>query len=219
MLNSAIIIMQRDYEYTTDEVIGLVEKLGYGPNLIDYYTRSIPFHTYAAPGMLIGVFMVDYAVELLDARIGEKLFVVSETQKCLPDPVQVILNSTIGNNRLKVVPIGRFAITVNRPSIENYAEGIRVFLDSKKLDEYPVLKLWFTNSHEFDKKTMSKVLTEQILTAGRKVLSFEKVRIPVTQKKKWNSIKCPVCGEDVPEYMMEDGRCSACGSLKYYEEI
>ncbi len=206
-------------EYSNEEIIRLVEEKGYPAHFVEYFRKAIPFHTYAAPGLLIGIFMMDYALELLGAKPGEKLYATCETYKCAPDPLQIILSCTIGNHRLSIVPVGRFAITLNKPVMGDVAEGYRVRLDPVKIKLYPILQLWFANSPQFDKKIMSKTLVDQILTAGRDVLSFRKVRIPVTQKEKWKSSTCPVCGEDVPEKMMEGDRCAACGSLKYYEEI
>ena len=89
---------------------------GVNERLKDYITRCVVFHTSPAPGVLIGAFIMDYALELLGAIPGEKLFAVCETPKCLPDAPQVIANCTTGNNRLKVLPIGKFAITLNRAS-------------------------------------------------------------------------------------------------------
>jgi len=182
-----------------------------------YFERCIDFHTYPAPGLLIGVFMVDYAVELLGAVPGEKLYAVSETNKCAPDPLQVILNCTSGNHRLRIIPIGKFAITVNRPSAEPFTDGIRVFVDPGKIDRYPVIKTWFTNDPSFSKKTMGQHLVDEIFFAGRDILSAEKVRVQVTPKQQWQSARCRVCGETVPEEMLEQGVCRGCGSMAYYE--
>jgi formylmethanofuran dehydrogenase subunit E len=187
------------------------------PYMIDYFERCIDFHTYPAPGLLIGVFMVDYAVELLGAAPGEKLYGVSETYKCAPDPLQVILNCTSGNHRLRIIPIGKFAITLNRPSTEPTTDGFRVYVDPSKIDKYPILKLWFTNDPSFKKHTMGDDLIDEIFTAKRDILSAERVRVKVTPKQKWQSAKCPVCGETVPEDMLENGACRGCGSMAYYE--
>jgi formylmethanofuran dehydrogenase subunit E len=92
-------------------------------------------------------------------------------------------------------------------------------VDLEKLKKYPTVDLWYANSPAYQKKTMKGKLFDEIFSAGRNILSFEKVRIPVKQKEKWASVTCPVCGETVPDYMMEGDRCGACGSMKYYERI
>jgi len=184
-----------------------------------YLINCAKFHTSPAPGVLIGAFMVDYALELLGATPGEKLFAVSETPKCLPDAPQVITNSTTGNGRLKVIPIGRFALTMNRVSEKSTAEGFRVYVDPVKIKQYPIIDTWFSNSPTFVKPTMGKNLQEQIFLAGRKILSAEKVQVPVTLKEKWQPVTCPTCGETVPDYLVVNGKCGACSSMKYYEKI
>ena len=212
-------MMDHQYEYTQEEVLQKLPELGYDPAFQDYYRRCIPFHTYPAPGLLIAIGMVEYAMELIGARAGEKMYATCETQKCAPDPLQVIANCTTGNHRLQIVPIGRFAITMNRPTVGDSAEGVRIFLDTKKLSPYPVLEKWFANSPEFSKKTMTKTLIDEIMAAKRSILSVQKVRIPVTPKKKCDTAICKVCGEPIPEGLLEGDRCSGCGSLRYYDLI
>ena len=163
--------------------------------------------------------MMDYALDLLGASPDEKLFAVCETPKCLPDAPQVIAHITTGNGRLKVLPIGRFAISVNRASESPTAEAVRVYVDLEKITKFPVIDKWFANSPEFKKRTMGVELQEQIFRAGRDLLSYEKVRVPVKIKEAWQPVTCPCCGETVPDYMVVDGKCGACGPMKYYEKI
>ncbi|MDD5142716.1 FmdE family protein [Methanoregula sp.] len=188
-------------------------------NLQEQVQQLSAFHTYAAPGVLIGAFMVDYALELLGVSTDDKLYGVCETPKCLPDALQVIAHCTTGNNRLKVVPIGKFAITLNGPSDKATTEAVRVYVDLQKMKKYPVLDVWYANSPAYDKHTMGDRLQDEIFSAGREILSYEKVRIEVRAKKKWKSVTCPGCGETVPDYLVVGGHCGACGSMKYYEKI
>ena len=185
----------------------------------DYLLRCAKFHSSPAPGLLIGAFMVDYALELLGASPEEKLFCVCETPKCLPDAPQVIAHSTTGNGRLKVIPIGRFALTLNRASDRPKADAIRVYIDPAKIAKFPVISAWFSNSLSFDKHTMGASLKDEIFVAGRKILSYEKVCVPVTFKEPWKPATCPSCGETVPDYLVIDGKCGACGPMKYYETV
>ncbi|RXE56613.1 formylmethanofuran dehydrogenase [Methanoculleus taiwanensis] len=193
-----------------------MEENGLSPDLRDDFRRSIAFHTYPAPGLLIGVFMVDYALELLSATRGEKLYAVSETPKCLPDPLQVIAYCTAGNHRLRILPIGKFAITVNWPSDGPEAEGVRVFLDEEKMKRYPVFDLWYAHDPAFDKKSMGGKLLDEIFEAQRDVLSYERVRIDVTAKQPWKSERCSVCGEMIPDFMLLDGVCFTCSDRSYF---
>ncbi|MDD1710126.1 MAG: FmdE family protein [Methanoregulaceae archaeon] len=201
-----------------DEIQSLMDAHAISPLLQDYFKRCIEFHTYPAPGLLIGVFMVDYAVELLGATPGEKLYSVCETQKCAPDPLQVILHCTSGNHRLRIIPMGRFAMTLNRPSTEPFTEGIRVFIDPGKLETYPLINSWFTNDPSFNPRVKALPLMDEIFRAGRDILSTEKVLVQVTPKQKWQSGKCRVCGEMVPADLLHDGVCIGCGPDAYYHK-
>jgi formylmethanofuran dehydrogenase subunit E len=169
--------------------------------------------------VLIGAFMADYAMEIPGAAKSRKPCRVCETPKCLPDALQVLAPITIGNNRLKIVPIGKFAITLNMPSENATADAVRVYVDLERLKKYPTIDTWYANSPAFDKKTMKRQLFDEIFRAGRNILSFERVRVTVKKKEKWSSVTCSCCGETIPDYLMEGNRCGACGSMKYYERI
>jgi len=189
------------------------------PHLQEEILKLSEFHTYPAPGVLIGAFMVDYAMELLKVTPDFKLYGVCETPKCLPDALQVLARCTTGNNRLRIVPIGKFAITMNAATDDSTAEGVRVYVDLAKLKKYPTIDTWYANSPAYDKHTMKGTLQQEIFRAKRDILSFEKVRLNVTKKKKWASVTCPACKETVPDYLIEGDKCGACGSMKYYQTI
>ncbi|MGB4235082.1 MAG: formylmethanofuran dehydrogenase subunit E family protein [Methanoregulaceae archaeon] len=210
--------MQLVPEYSQVEVSERLVAAGIKPELREFFNKCIDFHTYAAPGLLIGVFMVDYALELLGKKPTDRIYVTCETHKCLPDPPQVIMHATIGNHRLRVLPIGKFALTLTPFSAKEYADGVRVYIDRKKLEKYPVVALWFDNSPDFNAGTMKRQLVDEILTSGRDILSFDRIRMKVTHKKKWRSATCPSCGEQIAEDLMEEGICAGCGSLAYYEK-
>ena len=210
--------MQLVPEYSQVEVSECLVAAGIKPELREFFNKCIDFHTYAAPGLLIGVFMVDYALELLGKKPTDRIYVTCETHKCLPDPPQVIMHATIGNHRLRVLPIGKFALTLTPFSAKEYADGVRVYIDRKKLEKYPVVALWFDNSPDFNAGTMKRQLVDEILTSGRDILSFDRIRMKVTHKKKWRSATCPSCGEQIAEDLMEGGICAGCGSLAYYEK-
>ncbi|HTY52593.1 MAG TPA: FmdE family protein [Methanomicrobiales archaeon] len=197
----------------------LMKRLDIDPRIQDWVARSIRFHTHAAPGVIISVFMVDLALELLGARPGERLYSVCETKKCAPDPLQVILGCTTGNKRLQVVPIGRFALTLNRASDKPVTEGVRVFVDPEKLAAFPVIQAWYSHVKGFDKKGQEDALYEEIIRAGKGILSHERVRLKVSLKGEWDSATCACCGEMVPADLLEGDVCRACGSMAYYEEI
>jgi formylmethanofuran dehydrogenase subunit E len=204
--------------YPLKDLEALMERNEMEERIRKYMRQCITFHGFAPPGLLIGVFMVDLALEKLGAEPTEKLYAVSETSKCAPDAVQVITSATIGNKQLRIIESGRFSITLNRPSSGGVAEGIRVYVDIAKIAAYPVLYLWFTNDQAFKHVTGKDVIYEEILRGGRSILSWEPVKVLVSQKKQWVAVTCPICGETVPDYLFEDGRCMNCTTTKYYKK-
>ncbi|MBP7411737.1 MAG: formylmethanofuran dehydrogenase subunit E family protein, partial [Methanoculleus sp.] len=80
--------MQPRLNHTWDDIEARLRSKGSSPEMIEHFRRCIDFHTFAAPGLLVGVFMVDYALELLNPPRDEKIYAVCETTKCLPDPLQ-----------------------------------------------------------------------------------------------------------------------------------
>src|SRR5512145_1479701 len=144
------ISMTGKHESSDEKVKAMMDAHHIGPVLQERILSLSAFHMYAAPGILIGAFMVDYALELLGASPEEKLYGVCETPKCLPDALQVITHCTTGNSRLKVVPIGKFAVTINRGSDNDSAEAVRVYVDLQKMKKYPTLDMWYANSPAFD---------------------------------------------------------------------
>jgi formylmethanofuran dehydrogenase subunit E len=210
--------MQRIPEYSNSEVCERLVEMGTEPYLQEYFKKCIDFHTYAAPGILIGVFMVDFALDLIGKKPADKVFVTCESYKCLPDAPQIIMHATIGNHQLRVLPIGKFAITLTPFTAKDKAEGVRVYIDRKKLDKYPAYALWFDNSPEFKPAYMKRQLVDEILSAKRDAFSHECILMSVTHKKKWRSAICPTCGEQIPKDLMEGDICAGCGSLSYYEK-
>ncbi|NLB01203.1 MAG: formylmethanofuran dehydrogenase [Methanomicrobiales archaeon] len=211
--------MQPRLNHTWEDIEARLESRGSSPELIGDFKRCIDFHTFAAPGLLIGVFMVDYAMELLEFTRGEKIYAVCETTKCLPDALQVVAHCTTGNHRLRVIPIGKFAITMNGPADAPYVNGLRVFVDGEKIGKYPTFALWYTKDPLFDPRTRGIDLIDEVIDSGRDILSFERVRVKVPQKWPWKSAICTICGEMVPDNLLVDGACTDCRSQSYYEKV
>jgi formylmethanofuran dehydrogenase subunit E len=204
---------------TIGRVLAQAAALGVPEHLQRMIARCSEFHTYPAPGLVMGVFMVDWAMEGLHAAPGEKLFAVAETKKCLPDALQVIARCTIGNNRLRVLNAGRFALAMNRPSASDFAAGVRIAVDGARLEGFPTLRAWFMHDRTFDKKTMTEALFDEILAGGRRYLALERVTVRFDPRKEWIAGRCSCCGEPVPNTLLANGVCSACGDQRYYEPV
>jgi formylmethanofuran dehydrogenase subunit E len=186
-----------------------------GPYSFEEYIHLVKsFHGNIAPGMIIGGFMVDKA--LGNTPAGELFDAICETPSCLPDAVQLLTPCTIGNGWLRVLNLGRYAVTL----YEKYGgEGIRVYIDSSKLDAWPAIKEWLFKLKP-KKLQNSKVLFEQIRNAGFELCGIQNVRVHsrFLEKRSKGSISiCPICGEAYP---LKDGNiCRACDNEKPYTEI
>lgn len=163
------------------------------------------FHGYAAPGLLIG----GYMVELAKSRIPEgTLFeAVVETRKCLPDAVQLLTLCSAGNNWMKVHNLGRYAVSLFD---KHTGEGVRVSVDPAKLDAFPEIRGWFLKEKPKKEQDEARLLHE-IEAAGDAICKIE----PVTMKRRFLGHShmsaigvCPQCGEAYPR---EDGPiCRGC---------
>ncbi len=170
------------------------------------YTNMVKsFHGNVTPGVVIGGFMVALAFKCLPK---DGLFnAICETSSCLPDAIQFLTPCSIGNGRLKVINIGRFAITFYEKS---KGEGIRVFLDPTKIEVWSEIKSWFFKLKPKNEQD-SKLLLEQIREAGATICSIQQVKVkPHLMKMPHRSgfTICPLCKEAYP---VDDGRvCRAC---------
>ena len=160
-----------------------------------YVERVRAFHDFAAPGVVIGGFMVDVAYQHLPP---EGLFsVICETPKCLPDAVQILTAKTIGNGRLTVINLGRYALTFY--DISN-GEGIRISLDQTKIELWPEIKQWFLKLKP-KKEQDYPLLMKQIRKSGAGICSIDYVRVAprfLEKKRRGEITVCPQCNEAYP---------------------
>lgn len=170
------------------------------------------FHGNVAPGIMIGGYMVDFAYQNLPEH---GLYnVICETAKCLPDAVQLLTPCSIGNQRLKILDVGRFALTFYE---KRSGKGVRVFLDVEKLERWPETKRWFLKLRPKAEQDLSLLLSE-IGSAGPNTLSVRAVAVAnsfLGKKESGPVTICSCCGE---AYHACDGAiCPACtdGHLPY----
>lgn len=172
------------------------------------------FHGSVAPGIIIGGFMVQYA----RSRMPENALcdVVCETPSCLPDAVQLLTPCTIGNGWLKVVDFGRYAVSF----YDKYTgDGIRVFIDASRLDDWPEIKNWFLKLKPKREQDLQALL-DQIKDAGYQIMGAQKITMRPEYLEKRSKGKrivlCPLCGEAYPE---RDGElCKGCRSETPYQK-
>lgn len=163
------------------------------------------FHGYAAPGLLIGGFMVAKCKAALPP--GTLFEAVVESPKCLPDAVQLLTACSTGNQRMKIHNLGRYAVSF----FDKYSgSGFRVSLDPEKMSHWPELYAWFFKQKSKKEQDSCK-LENEIRKAGDSICKIAPVRVKerfVGQKHMKSIAVCPICGEAFPG---EDGAiCRGC---------
>lgn len=179
------------------------------------YLRMVEsFHGSESPGLVLGGIMVDYALSRLPE--GVLFDAICETSVCLPDAVQLLTPCTIGNGWLKVINLGRFALSL----FEKYeGKGVRVFVDGAKLKGWDEIGNWLYKLKSKSEQDKDRLIAE-IRQAERSVLGMRSVLVKPQHlgKKKRGAISdCMMCGEPYPD---RDGPvCLACqGQSPYIEK-
>jgi formylmethanofuran dehydrogenase subunit E len=170
------------------------------------------FHGWKAPGLVLGLFMVDLARELIGPRTEADAVV--ETRHCLPDAIQLFTPCTVGNGWMKILDWDKFALSLyDRRTIHGY----RVWVDLEKMRPYPELYKWYMRL--IPKKELPiDVLLGIILKAGRHVLSSQAITMTqyYDRVKKTDINVCPVCNEAFTA--TQGSICRACQGNGYYED-
>jgi len=182
-----------------------------GRTVEGFFQELIGFHGFAAPGLVLGGFLVDWARELVGTDV--EFDAIVETTHCLPDVVQLFTPCTVGNGWMKVLDWDKFALSLyDRRKLTGY----RVWLDLDKLRSFPDLYNWYMRL--VPKMDLPlEVLHEAILAAGRGPLSACAIRVTrlYERNKKQEIAVCPQCGE---AYSASQGpKCVACQGKGYYE--
>ena len=169
------------------------------------------FHNWKAPGLVVGLFMVDRARKLIGENVESDAIV--ETRHCLPDAIQLFTPCTVGNGWMKILDWDKFALTLyDRHDLH----GFRVWLDLKKAEAFPNLYNWYQRL--INKKDLPlDVLLSTILDAGDSVISSSQISMTqhFRREKKAKTRVCPRCGE---AYGAHQGLiCAACSGESYYE--
>lgn len=170
------------------------------------------FHGYTAPGVVIGGCMVELARQSM--KQGVLYDAISETPKCLPDAIQLLTPCTIGNGWLRVVNLGRYALSLYE---KYHGNGVRIFIDSDELDKWTEIKTWlFKLKPKAEQDT--RLLLDQIKQAGESLYGRTPIQIQekLLGRRSMGQIdKCPLCGEAYP--VKHGSICRGCRSEAPYE--
>lgn len=177
----------------------------------EFQERATALHGYPAPGLLIGGYMVEAA----RARLKESVLfeAIVETPKCLPDAVQLLTPCSTGNQRMRVINLGRYAVTL----FDKYSgNGFRAYLDLEKLDPWPEIRGWFLKLVEKEDQNPDRLLAE-IEAAGDSICTTVPVQVApqFLGRSHMSAIaRCPVCREAYPAG--DGAACRACQGQSPY---
>lgn len=153
------------------------------------------FHGYAAPGLVLGGFMVDAALKALPDDI---LFdAISETSWCLPDAVQMLSPCSVGNGWLQILNLGLYAVSL----YDKYTgHGVRIWVDLDKIAPDSEIRTWLLKTKP-KKDQDSPLLRKQIIEAGASICSMRAVEVRQEsriKRSKGDIVACAICGEPFP---------------------
>ncbi len=168
----------------------------------EFVQRIKDFHGAPAPGVVLGGYMVDLAYRHLPPE-GSLFDALSETFSCLPDAIQLLTPCSIGNGWLKILDLGKFALSLYN---KNNGNGVRVFVDPEKLASFLEIKTWFFKLKPKKEQDLD-VLLEEIHTARSQVCGITPVKLRpeiFTSRRRAGFSICPICRESHPA---PDGNC------------
>ncbi len=180
----------------------------------EFLSRATDFHGYAAPGLVIGGYMVDFAMGCLPE--GTLFEALVETGKCLPDAVQLLTPCSTGNGRMKVVNWGLYALSLYDKFT---GEGARVHVDPARLKDWPEIEAWLLKRKPKPEQDSGRLMAE-IRAAGAGICGAKTIRVSerLLGKHAMEAISlCPACGEAYPSH--DGSLCRKCqGEDLYLEE-
>ena len=152
------------------------------------------------PGIILGIRMSVLAMKLLEiddpSEYHRKLIVVVETDRCLPDVIELVLGCRLGNRTLKFRDWGKMAasfldLTRNRAFRVAAQESIEI----EALRTFPELR-----RDEALTKAYTAFVDDQLL--------------------KWHSVVVNFSPEDLPGYHAKRVLCERCGEgIGFHREV
>lgn len=180
----------------------------------EYFDKVLAFHGHAAPGVLMGGYLVEASrSQLVEGCLFD---VVVESKQCLPDAVQILTPCTIGNGWMRILDHDIYAVVL----YDKYTgAGCRSWLDPAKMKNFPTTYEWFYKLKP-KKEQDSKKLLAEILEHGGEMISSRLVQMHadfLVRKGKGSVATCPECGEAY------DGtfgpKCPLCTNGRVYDFV
>jgi formylmethanofuran dehydrogenase subunit E len=152
------------------------------------------------PGIYLGIRMALFGMKLLEidnpAAIHRKLIVVVETDRCLPDVIELVLGCRLGNRTLKFRDWGKMAATfLDLTRDRAFRVAARETVEAEARQCYP------------------HVSRDEALVEAYKLFENEKLFL-------WQPVTMKIPPEDVPGYPADRVLCQRCGEgIAYHREV
>ena len=180
-------------------------------HLPDELKKAKDFHSHLGPYLVVGLKMGRSVVH----RLGDEPFSMTievftgqhPPMSCVVDGLQLATPCTVGNGWLKIINLGRFALSF----FEKFTgSGVRVYVDNKKLDDWPEVKTFFFKLKPKKEQDFA-VLMDEVHRAHTSIFSVQKVLLDldfIRSHRRGGFAVCPLCGEGYP---VNDGKlCLGC---------
>jgi formylmethanofuran dehydrogenase subunit E len=152
------------------------------------------------PGIILGIRMSLLAMKVLEiddpSRYRRKLIVVVETDRCLPDVIEMVVGCRLGNRTLKFRDWGKFAASfLDLTRSRAFRVAARESIEAEALPCFPELP------------------RDQALTEAYKAFEDEKLF-------QWQPAIVKFSPEDLPGYHAKRVLCAQCGEgIGFHREV
>ncbi len=165
--------------------------------------RVVDFHGHLCPDLAIGVRVCEFIKDLVPSKGAEfsSISIIAENSTSAIDAIQILLGTTLGNQRLYIADLGKHNYTVILP---NHKQGINISLKS----------LNFKNETQFcmleEKISKNEIVFEEVVMF-QKLLDDRVKHIFNTPLKELFKVKDVEVRKHLVEFPSLYVKCSKCG--------
>jgi formylmethanofuran dehydrogenase subunit E len=179
----------------------------------EFLQKVRAFHGNPSPGVTLGGIMVSMAQSTLPK--GTLFDAICETDKCLPDAIQILTPCTIGNGWMRIVNSGRFSVSLYD---KHTGEGVRVFVDPEKARAFPEINKWFFALVPKKQQDKERLMNE-IKNSGAEILGMRRIKVDIGALPSPEDSQYAICPQCKESYLPNDkGVCLACQGKAYIME-
>jgi formylmethanofuran dehydrogenase subunit E len=185
-----------------------------------YLEASSARHSHLCPRQILGVRAALAAAKNLDLRVprrDKRLFVISETDGCFVDGLEVVTGATVGHRTLRVEDLGKIAatfvdvkhnISIRVAPRRDLRDRAWVYVAGEKRHYFAQLQAYQVMPEE----EMFSIQQVELITPIEEVISRAGIRA-----------ECDICGEEIINgreiFVHGSNLCRTCAGSAYYTII